>query len=83
VVGGWISVRAVQRKYHDRLRRGRMNHRTRLLVDVAGVAGGVARGLVLAAAGVFAVRAAVECVLFRNVTPATGLNRAVWETRRG
>ncbi|MFF6918203.1 DUF1206 domain-containing protein [Streptomyces sp. NPDC012466] len=60
VAGGWIAVRAVMRKYHDKLRLGQMSHRTRQLVDVTGVAGGAARGLVFAVAGVFAVRAAVD-----------------------
>ncbi|WP_369174853.1 DUF1206 domain-containing protein [Streptomyces sp. R28] len=60
VAGGWIGVRAGLRKYHDKLRLGRMSHRTRQLVDVTGVAGGAARGLVFAVAGVFAVRAAID-----------------------
>ncbi|GHC95331.1 membrane protein [Streptomyces violarus] len=58
--GGWIAVRAVLRKYHDKLRLGQMGPRTRRLVDVTGVAGGAARGLVFAVAGVFAVRAAID-----------------------
>ncbi|MFF6954324.1 DUF1206 domain-containing protein [Streptomyces iakyrus] len=58
--GGWIAVRAVLRKYHDKLRLGQMSRRTRQLVDVTGVVGGVARGLVFAVAGIFAVRAAVD-----------------------
>jgi uncharacterized membrane protein YidH (DUF202 family) len=58
--GGWIGVRAAMRKYHDKMRMGQMSRRTRQLVDVTGVAGGVARGLVFAAAGLFAVRAAVD-----------------------
>lgn len=60
VAGGWIGVRAVLRKYHDKLRLGQMSPRTRRLVDVTGVAGGAARGLVFAVAGVFAVRAAID-----------------------
>ncbi|MEU0220520.1 DUF1206 domain-containing protein [Streptomyces sp. NPDC006265] len=60
VAGGWIAVRAVLRKYRDKLRLGQMGHRTRQLVDVTGVAGGAARGLVFAVAGVFAVRAAID-----------------------
>lgn len=60
VTGGRIAVRAVLRKYHDELRLGRMSRRIRRLVDVTGVVGGAARGLVLAVAGVFAVRAAVD-----------------------
>jgi hypothetical protein len=39
VAGGWIGVRAVLRKYHDKLRLGQMGPRTRRLVDVTGVAG--------------------------------------------
>ncbi|MBR8639831.1 DUF1206 domain-containing protein [Streptomyces tuirus] len=58
--GGWIGVRAVLRKYHDELRLGQMSPRARRLVDVTGVAGGAARGLVFAVAGVFAVRAAID-----------------------
>ncbi|MFE1249467.1 DUF1206 domain-containing protein [Streptomyces sp. NPDC058735] len=57
--GCWIGYRAVRRKYHDKLRLGRTSRRTLQLVDVTGVAGGAARGLVFAAAGVFAVRAAI------------------------
>ncbi|MGC5040528.1 MULTISPECIES: DUF1206 domain-containing protein [unclassified Streptomyces] len=60
VAGGWIAVRAIRRKFHDKLRLGQMSHRTRRLVDVTGVAGGAARGLVFAVAGVFAVRAAID-----------------------
>ncbi|MET7601528.1 DUF1206 domain-containing protein [Streptomyces avermitilis] len=60
VAGVWIGVRAVLRKYHKHLKLGEMSRRTRQLVDIAGVGGGVARGLVFAAAGAFAVRAAVD-----------------------
>ncbi|UUU28814.1 DUF1206 domain-containing protein [Streptomyces sp. CA-210063] len=60
VGGGWIGVRALMRSYHKHLRLGEMSRRTRRAVDVTGVVGGVARGLVFAAAGVFAVRAAIE-----------------------
>lgn len=59
-VGGWIGVRAVLRKYHDKLRLAQMSHLARQLVDVTGVAGGAARGLVFAVSGVFAVRAALD-----------------------
>ncbi|MDH6629537.1 hypothetical protein M2271_007373 [Streptomyces sp. LBL] len=60
VAGVWIAARALLRKYHDKLKLGEMSHRTRQLVDVTGVGGGVARGVVFAAAGGFAVRAAVD-----------------------
>ncbi|MEU3948877.1 DUF1206 domain-containing protein [Streptomyces sp. NPDC029526] len=58
--GVWIGVRAARRKYHDQLRLGELSRRARTLVDVTGVGGGIARGLVFAAAGAFAVRAAVD-----------------------
>jgi hypothetical protein len=60
VAGVWIGARAVMRKYHDKLKLGQMSPRTRKLVDITGVGGGAARGAVFAAAGVFAVRAAVD-----------------------
>ncbi|MEU0675921.1 DUF1206 domain-containing protein [Streptomyces sp. NPDC006172] len=58
--GLWIGGRAVLRKYHDKMRMGEMSPAVRRAVDVTGVGGGAARGLVFAAAGVFAVRAAVD-----------------------
>lgn len=60
VAGVWIGVRALMRSYHKHLRFGEMSRRTRRAVDVTGVVGGVARGLVFAVAGVFAVHAAIE-----------------------
>ncbi|MEU6540391.1 DUF1206 domain-containing protein [Streptomyces sp. NPDC047000] len=60
IAGVWIGVRAVRRDHHDDLRLGEMSRRVRRLVDVTGVGGGVARGLVFAAVGCFAVRAAVD-----------------------
>ncbi|MFF0156287.1 DUF1206 domain-containing protein [Streptomyces sp. NPDC005263] len=60
IAGVWIAGRAVLRKYHDKLKLGEMSPRTRRLVDVTGVGGGAARGVVFAAAGGFAVRAAVD-----------------------
>jgi hypothetical protein len=60
VAGAWIGIRAVRRDYHDDLRTGEMSPKVRRLVDVTGVGGGAACGLVLTAAGVFALRAAVD-----------------------
>ncbi|MCX4452004.1 DUF1206 domain-containing protein [Streptomyces sp. NBC_01728] len=60
VAGVLIGGRAVLRKYHKKLKLGQMSARTRRLVDVTGVGGGAARGLVFAAAGCFAVRAAID-----------------------
>ncbi|MFF1477581.1 DUF1206 domain-containing protein [Streptomyces sp. NPDC058301] len=56
--GVWIAVRAALRAYHDRMRLTEMSRRTRLAVDCTGVAGGVSRGAVFAAAGGFALWAA-------------------------
>ncbi|WP_405623111.1 DUF1206 domain-containing protein [Streptomyces sp. NBC_00076] len=58
--GVWIAARAILRKYHDKMKLGQMSPRTRRLVDVTGVGGGAARGVVFAVAGGFAVRAAVD-----------------------
>ncbi|MFE9775231.1 DUF1206 domain-containing protein [Streptomyces sp. NPDC005931] len=60
VVGVWIAVQSIRRSYHDKLKLGELSRRTRRLVDVTGVGGGTARGLVFVAAGAFAVRAAVD-----------------------
>ncbi|MFJ1735173.1 DUF1206 domain-containing protein [Streptomyces sp. NPDC088254] len=60
VAGLWIGGRAVLRKYRDKMRMEQMSRAVRRAVDVTGVGGGAARGLVFAAAGVFAVRAAVD-----------------------
>ncbi|MFI6641052.1 DUF1206 domain-containing protein [Streptomyces sp. NPDC050504] len=58
---GLVSAgRAALRKYHKHLKLGEMSRRVRRAADVTGVGGGVARGLLFAAAGTFAVRAAVR-----------------------
>jgi hypothetical protein len=59
VAGVWILVRAVLRRHRDDLRSGEIPRLVRPAVDTAAVAGGVARGLVFAVAGGFAVRAAM------------------------
>ncbi|MFC8194769.1 DUF1206 domain-containing protein [Streptomyces sp. NPDC060006] len=58
--GVWMAVQAIRRKYHKHMRLGEMSRRVRQTVDVTGVGGGVARGLVFAVAGGFAVRAAMD-----------------------
>ncbi|MER6241726.1 DUF1206 domain-containing protein [Streptomyces griseorubiginosus] len=60
VAGLWIAGRALMRSFHDKLKLHEMSRRVRKLVDVTGVGGGAARGVVFAAAGAFAVRAAVD-----------------------
>ncbi|GAA2499438.1 DUF1206 domain-containing protein [Streptomyces gobitricini] len=59
VTGVVGAVQAVRRSYRKHLRLGEMRPRVRDAVDVAGVAGGVARGLVFVVAGGFVVRAAI------------------------
>ncbi|MGC5561258.1 DUF1206 domain-containing protein [Streptomyces sp. FR-108] len=56
--GVWMVVQAARRKYHKHMRLTDMSRKVRQGVDVTGVGGGVARGLVFAVAGGFAVRAA-------------------------
>ncbi|MFD9002485.1 DUF1206 domain-containing protein [Streptomyces sp. NPDC059582] len=60
VAGVWIGARAVMRSYRDKLNLGEMPRWARRTVDVTGVGGGAARGLVFAAAGAFAIRAAID-----------------------
>ncbi|WP_439678946.1 DUF1206 domain-containing protein [Embleya sp. MST-111070] len=60
VAGVWIAVRALLRKYRDHLELGRMSTRTERVVDTLGVAGGVSRGAVFTAAGVFVLVAAAK-----------------------
>ncbi|MDX3078540.1 DUF1206 domain-containing protein [Streptomyces sp. MI02-7b] len=58
--GGWIAVRAIMRRFRKHLRTGAMSARTRKVVETLGVGGGTSRGVVFAAAGCFAVIAAVR-----------------------
>ncbi|MFE1035875.1 DUF1206 domain-containing protein [Streptomyces sp. NPDC058807] len=60
VAGVVIAVQALRRSYHKKLKLSALSPRARRLVDVTGVGGGTARGIVFAAAGAFAVRAAVD-----------------------
>ncbi|WP_420037115.1 DUF1206 domain-containing protein [Streptomyces sp. cg28] len=60
VAGVWIAVRAIMRKYHKHLKMSEMSAKTRTFVDVFGVFGGASRGTVFAAAGGFAIAAAVQ-----------------------
>ncbi|MBU7598350.1 DUF1206 domain-containing protein [Streptomyces sp. P38-E01] len=58
--GGVVAVKAGMRKYHAEMRRSRMSPWQRKLVDLLGVPGGIAQGLVLGATGVFAIKAALD-----------------------
>ncbi|MEV0096990.1 DUF1206 domain-containing protein [Streptomyces sp. NPDC050738] len=59
-IGVVLAVRAAMRSFLKRLETARMGHRTRQAVTVLGVGGGVSRGAVFAAAGVFVLVAAVR-----------------------
>ncbi|MFC0842627.1 DUF1206 domain-containing protein [Streptomyces noboritoensis] len=59
-IGAVLAIRAAMRKFLRRLDLGAMSHRTRQVVTGLGVGGGVARGLVFAAAGIFVLLAAVR-----------------------
>ncbi|MEU1128106.1 DUF1206 domain-containing protein [Streptomyces sp. NPDC005899] len=58
--GLWMIYRAVTRAYHKRLKMAEMSRKVRRGVDVLGVFGGSARGVLFATAGGFAVAAAVR-----------------------
>jgi hypothetical protein len=58
--GVWIAVRAIMRKFEKHLKMSEMSQKTRKAVACLGVFGGTARGIVFAAAGAFAVVAAVQ-----------------------
>ncbi len=60
IAGVWMSVSAARKKFRKGLRVGAMSARTRRIVEPLGVTGGAARGVVFAAAGVFALVAAVQ-----------------------
>ncbi|MFK4222433.1 DUF1206 domain-containing protein [Streptomyces sp. NPDC019890] len=59
-VGAVLAVRAALRRFLRQLDTGAMSRRTRQVVTGLGVGGGVARGAVFAAAGIFIVVAAVR-----------------------
>lgn len=58
-VGAWLAWQAFQRKFLADLRTGEMSPQTRKVVTFLGRFGGIARGLVFGAAGLFVLIAAV------------------------
>lgn len=58
--GLWIAVRALRRDYHKHLKLSQMSCKVRQFVDVTGVGGGVARGVLFGGIGVFVLQAAIE-----------------------
>ncbi|MER5214269.1 DUF1206 domain-containing protein [Streptomyces sp. NPDC002838] len=59
-IGAVLAVRAAMRRFLRQLDTGTMSHRTKQVVTALGVGGGVARGVVFAAAGIFILVAAVR-----------------------
>lgn len=59
-IGIWIGIRAATRAFHKHLKLGQMSHAARQFMDGTGIAGGVGRGILFAAIGVFVVQASVE-----------------------
>ncbi|MCL6668765.1 DUF1206 domain-containing protein [Streptomyces panaciradicis] len=59
-IGAVLAVRAAMRSFLKQLDTGSMSHRTKQVVTALGVVGGVARGGVFAAAGIFVLVAAVR-----------------------
>jgi predicted negative regulator of RcsB-dependent stress response len=57
--GAWLAWQAFQRKFLADLRTGEMSPQTHKVVTFLGRAGGIARGLVFGAAGLFVLIAAV------------------------
>jgi hypothetical protein len=60
VVGAFIAVRAAQRRFLRKMETGRMGPKVRTAVTASGAAGGMARGAVYSAAGVFVLLAAIR-----------------------
>jgi Domain of Unknown Function (DUF1206) len=58
-VGAWLAWRAFQKKFVEEIRTGEMSPQTRRTVIVFGRIGGIARGIVFGAAGLFLLIAAV------------------------
>jgi hypothetical protein len=72
-VGLWNAYRGVTKKFEDKWETGRMNGPARTWGARVGVAGHLARGLVFALIGVFAIKAAVDY----NPKDAIGLDGAL------
>lgn len=60
VAGVWIAGSAGLRTYRKRLKWAQLSKSRRRFMNVTGVAGGVSRGLVFAAVGFFALKAAIQ-----------------------
>lgn len=71
--GIWLAWQAFERKFLDDLRTGEMSSQTRKVVTFLGRVGGIARGIVFGAVGVFILSAAVTA----NAHKAKGMDAAL------
>ena len=81
-VGAWLAWRVFERKFLAELRTGEMSPQTRKVVTFLGRFGGIARGIVFGAAGVFLLIAAFTA----NASKAKGIDatlRAFTKTPAG
>jgi hypothetical protein len=81
-VGAWLAWRAFERKFLAELRTGEMSPQTRKVITFLGRFGGIARGIVFGAAGVFLLIAAFTA----NAHKAKGIDatlRAFTKTPAG
>jgi hypothetical protein len=81
-IGAWLAWQAFERKFLADLRTGQMSPRTRKVVTFLGRFGGIARGIVFGAAGLFLLIAAVTA----NAHKAKGIDatlRAFTKTPAG
>lgn len=77
IAGVVLVVKAVKRDFEENLALGRMSQRQRQVVEVLGVVGSVARGVVFALVGAFILDAAVEY----DPQKAAGLDGALRDLR--
>jgi Domain of Unknown Function (DUF1206) len=81
-VGAWLAWRAFEKKFVEEIKTGEMSPRTRRAVVAFGRVGGIARGIVFGAAGLFLLIAAVTA----NASKAKGIDatlRALTKTPAG
>ena len=81
-VGAWLAWRAFEKKFIEEIKTGEMSPQTRKVVTFLGRIGGIARGIVFGAAGLFLLIAAVTA----NAHKAKGIDatlRAFTKTPAG
>ena len=77
IAGLVLVIEGIRRKFMKYLRTWQMSHRTRRVIEVLGMIGTIARGLVFALAGVLVVEAAVT----HQASQAGGIDKALLTLR--